>query len=174
MRTVNQEVIDLATTELTYLPSAEQRRAKSSFWSRFNDNPICDPSEISLAIALRFVADGRLSRWWSQDGFKEWFRNGEEFRHRVEYLAHLALDALENVLIDPKAQGSARVNAAKLLMEVARKMPARGAVEKYLDEKIAEMDKKQLEEFISKRTKLLRTATEPTTDLPTSSAPTAE
>lgn len=154
------EVIELAAGELTYLPTPEQRKSKSAFWVRFNENPICEPAEISLSIALRFAGDSRLSRWWSQEGFKEWFRNQEEFRQRLEYLVNLSLDSLENVLIDPKAQSSAKVNAAKLLMEVARKMPPRGAVEKYLDEKIAEMDRKQLEEYIAKKTKVLRPVTE--------------
>lgn len=149
------EVISLGASELTYLPTPDQRKAKSAFWARFNENPICEPSDISLTTAERLAGDRRLSRWWSQEGFKEWFRNQDEFRQRLEYLVNLSLDSLEYVLADPKAQSSAKVNAAKLLMEVARKMPPKHAVEKYLDEKIAEMDRKQLEDFISKRAKLL-------------------
>lgn len=160
------EVIDLAVTELTYLPTPEQRKAKSAFWARFHENPICDPQDISINVALKIGGDGRLSKWWSEPGFKEWFRNADEFRQRLEYLVNLSLDTLEHVLVDPKAQGSAKVNAAKLLMEVARKMPPKGATERYLDEKVGEMDKRQLEDFISKRTKLLpiRTLTEDNTD----------
>lgn len=149
------EVIDLAVNELTYLPSPEQRKAKSGFWARFHENPLCDAQDITLAMALKVGGDGRVSRWWSEPGFRDWFRNADEFRQRLEYLVNLSLDTLEHVLVDPKAQGSAKVNAAKLLMEVARKMPPKGTTERYLDEKIAEMDRKQLEEYISKKTKLL-------------------
>lgn len=157
------EILEIVSNELTYLPSPEQRKSKSSFWVRFNDNPICEPQDISLQLALQFVDDSRLSKWWSQDGFKEWFRNRDEFRQRIEYLAHLSLDTLESVLIDPMSQSSAKVNAAKLLMEVARKMPPKQAVEQYLDQKIAEMDRKQLEEFVKSRMKLLTPATDPLT-----------
>ncbi len=149
------EAFEIVASELTYMPSPEQRKAKSAFWARFNDNPICDPQDISLAIALQFANDERLSRWWSQSGFKEWFRNRDEFRQRVEYLVHQALDSLEYVLVDPKAQASAKVNAAKLLMEVARKMPQKQVAEQYLDEKIGQMSKQQLQEYIRKSTKLL-------------------
>lgn len=165
------QVLELATSELTYLPTPEQRKAKSGFWAKWQENPLCDPADISLALALRFGGDTRLSRWWGQEGFADWFRNADEFRQRIEYLANLSLDSLEFVLVDPKAQSSAKVNAAKLLMELARKMPSRAAVEKYMDEKIAEMDKKQLEEYISKRARILPMppSTEELTDSATSS-----
>lgn len=149
------EILEIATSELTYLPTPEQRKAKSAFWARFNENPICDPSQISLSIALRFAGDNRISRWWPQTGFREWFQNSDEFRQRLEYLANLALDSIEHILADPRAQASAKVTAAKLVMEVARKMPPKHQAEKYADEKIGEMDRKQLEEFISRRISLL-------------------
>jgi ABC-type branched-subunit amino acid transport system ATPase component len=111
---------------------------------------------------LRFGASGAISRWWSLPGFKEWFRNADEFRQRLEYLANLSLDALEYVLVDPKAQSSAKVNAAKLLMEVARKMPSKVAQERFLDEAIAGMSAKQLEEFVQKKSQQLLPTAPPT------------
>lgn len=168
------EIIGLAADELTYIPTPEQRKAKSAFWTRFHENPLCEPADISLSLALQLAGDGRLSRWWSDPGFSEWFRNADEFRQRLEYLANLSLDTLEYVLVDPKAQSSAKVNAAKLLMEAARKMPSKGAVEKYLDEKIAEMDRKQLEEYISKKTRLLGVSNPLPTESGTNSVDRAE
>ncbi len=144
--------LEIVASELTYIPSGEQRKSKSAFWARFNDNPLCEPQDITLAIALQFCNDERLTKWWPQDGFKEWFRNRDEFRQRVEYLVHQALDSLEYVLVDPKAQASAKVNAAKLLMEVARKMPQKNQAEQFLDEKISSMSRKELEEYIKSRT----------------------
>lgn len=151
------EILEIAASEMTYLPSPEQRRAKSAFWTRFNDNPICAPADISLPLALRYINDERLTRWWPQAGFADWFRNADEFRQRIEYLVHLSLDTLENVLVDQAAQASAKVNAAKLLMEVAQKMPKR-AVTEMLDDAIAKMDRKQLEEYVRARTKLVSSA----------------
>ena len=153
------EIIDIAATELTYLPSPEQRKAKSAFWARWSENPLCEPQDISLALAARFTgSDRRLDRWWSQPGFREWFINQDEFRQRLEYLANLALDQAEEILAAPmeiKGIAGAKVNAMKLILEAARKMPSRREVDKYLDEKIASMNKTELEEFIRKQSRKL-------------------
>lgn len=149
------EVLDYVASELTFLPSYEQRKAKSAFWARFNENPMCEPADISLAMASRFTGDNRVSKWWNQDGFRDWFINRDEFRQRLEHLANLTLDMFEEILSDRKASAGARVSAGKVVMEVARKMPPRHSTEKFMDEKIGEMDRKQLEEFISRRISLL-------------------
>lgn len=146
--------IEIMANDLTYLPTHEQRKLKSAFWVRFNENPLCEPQDISLSVIDRIVHDNRTAKWWSQAGFKEWFRNQEEFRERVESMAHLALDTLMTILVtdDPKTS-SARVNAAKLLLEVARKLPSRTQPqEKFSDDKIANMDKKQLDAYIARHT----------------------
>lgn len=150
-------VIEVLANDLTYLPNYEQRKVKSAFWTRFSENPICEPRDITVSVVSRFVNDSRMEGWWSTPGFKEWFRNQEEFRERVESMAHLALDTLMSILIteDPK-MSTARVNAAKLLLEVGRKLPSRTApTEKYVDARIAEMDKKQLDAYIEKQLRLV-------------------
>lgn len=146
----NQDALVEVITDLTYLPSVEQRRAKESFWARFSDNPFCSPEEISLSDVQRVLGDSRVDRWWREDGFSAWFRNREEFRERVEYLVHLALDTIEKVMIDPEEKGAAKVNAAKLMMEVGRKMPPKSVREVYKDDKINKMDAADLEEYIKR------------------------
>lgn len=146
------KAVEIMANDLTYLPTHEQRKVKSAFWVRFNENPLCEPQDISLSVIDRIVHDTRTSKWWAQAGFKEWFRNQEEFRERVESMAHLALDTLMVILVtdDPKTS-SARVNAAKLLLEVARKLPSRTQTQdKFADEKISSMDRKQLDAYIAK------------------------
>lgn len=149
-------VLEIIANDLTYIPSPEQRRLKQAFWARFNDNPTCDPRQITKSIVEAFAPDYRLDRWWPQAGFKEWFQNREEFREEVDSLVFLALDRLKRILIseDPK-MASAQVNAAKLLMDVGKKMPRVGPMEKFADEKIAAMNAKELEAYISKSMKLL-------------------
>ena len=149
------DVVDIVTSELTYLPSIDQKKAKSAFWSRFQDNPLCDPSQVSLAIALQFVNESRLERWWKIVGFREWFCNQNEFRDRMEYLSNKILDSLEYILDDPKANANAKVSAAKLIMEAAKKMPTKNTKEAFLDEKVSQMDKKELQEFIKKQVQFL-------------------
>lgn len=151
------KTLEIIANDITYIPNDQQRKLKSAFWTRFNENPICEPQDVTVAIIQRVAQDGRLEKWWSQAGFKEWFRNQEEFRERVESMAHLALDTLMVILVtdDPK-MSSARVNAAKLLLEMARKLPSRTeSKEKYADEKISGMSKKQLDAYIARHMQLL-------------------
>lgn len=145
--------IEIVVAELVYNPSEEQRKLKSAFWLRFNDAPYCDPRSITLAVAQKLVPDKRLDRWWSINGFREWFSNAEEWRERAENLAHLALNAIEQVLRsdDPKAV-NAKVNAAKLVLEATSKMPHKGIKEVYVDDKIGKMNRNQLEEYIRRNT----------------------
>lgn len=150
-------VLEVLSNDLTYMPSHEQRKLKSAFWLRFNDNPVCEPGEISVSVIQRVASDSRLEKWWSQPGFKEWFRNQEEFRERVESMAHLALDTLMDILVtDDPRQTSSKVAAAKLLLEVGRKLPSKTqSTDKFIDQRIGEMDKKQLDAYIARQISLL-------------------
>lgn len=148
-------LVEVLTSDLTYLPNHEQRKTKESFWIRFNENPLCDAQDVTLSVALSVVGDGRLDRWWSHPGFKEWFRNQEEFREAAAALAHLAMDTIREILINSDAQPGARVNAAKLAFEIARKMPQKQSDAKYLDDLVGKMDKRQLESYLAKNKHLL-------------------
>lgn len=146
------KLVDLIS-DITYVPSPEQRKVKEGFWRRFSDNPLCDPAHVTLADVSRLIPnESRLDRWWKEPGFSAWFKNQEEFRERVNYLAQLALGTLEDILINPDEKGMAKVNASKLIMEVARKMPPRQVKEVYVDEKIGKMGRKELEEYIKRNT----------------------
>lgn len=153
------KVIELIVNDITYLPSYEQRKSKSAFWLRWQqlEIPPCDPRDITLTVAQQLVTEPKLDRWWGEPGFSAWFRNAEEFRERVEFLANLALDAVTDILVseDPK-MASAKVNAAKLMLEVARKMPKKeAAAPAYADKKIQDMTREELEKYIAARTALL-------------------
>lgn len=147
-------------------PTDAQRQAKSRFWATFSDGTIAPPSPIDSASARRYSGDHRVTQWWSLPGFEDWFTNSEEFRDRVEFLGHLALDNVETILRNPEANVTAKINAIRILFEIGGKFPGKGAgAEKYVDEKIAEMDRKQLEEFITKQVRRLPTAARPDGDI---------
>ena len=138
------------STELLFKPMPQQRQAKATFWTFVNDSMGgLSPEDITLAKALQITNDNRLNKWWKVPGFSEWFSNKDEFRQRLEYLANLALDKVEDIILadDPKLT-SAQVNIIKCLMEVAGKVPARVKEVKYLDEAVSRMDKRQLEAFL--------------------------
>lgn len=164
MSSTQDKIVEIFTSDLTYLPTPEQRKVKSALWARFAENPLGDPSGMSLASVQKLVNDRRIDRWWPVPGFRDWLLNREEFRERVEYLANLALDSLEGILANPEEKGMAKVNASKLLMEIARKMPPKHVKEIYSDKRIGEMDTKQLEEYIRRHTPMLVAADNPEGD----------
>jgi len=141
-----------AVIDDTFLPNPKQRQSKSTFWAMYAENPLFSPDSISMEEAYRVTKIPSIKRWWNLPGFKDWFLNKDEYRQRLEYLAHLALDTAEEILLDRDTQASARVNMAKLIIEAANKMPNKYAKQQYLDETISKMEPKQLEEYISRMT----------------------
>ncbi len=152
------EVLKTATEELSFRPTDAQIRAKSQFWQRFSENPICDASQIDLPSVLQLVNDSRMNRWWSMSGFQAWFCNQGEWRELMETTAYKALQKLDEIISMP-SEGKivgAQVNAIKLLFEAGRKMPPRQAPkQEYLDGKVAGMSSIQLKEFLHKNRAIL-------------------
>jgi len=150
------KILAAASQDITFDPTPEMRRAKAAFWSGVEDgDTITLSSPLTLAAATALGADKKLARWWGIPGFAEWWQNKNEFKQRVEYLAQLALDSLEEIVTDPNASTTARVNSAKLLLDVANKMPKKTAEEVPADTKLASMSRTQLEEYIQTRMKYL-------------------
>lgn len=149
-------LVNESTDVLVYKPTADQRRAKSAFWSHFTGEGATQvPTVPTLASALSLGGDRRISDWWKDQSFIDWFSNSDEFRQRLEYLTTLALDAAEDILTSKDAPAAAKVNMAKLVMEAAGKGAKDTAKEKYADERIAQMDRMQLEEYIRKSMRIL-------------------
>jgi hypothetical protein len=145
------KTFDAIIEDITFLPSPEQRKNKAAFWASYADNPMASSDNVTLALALQTTKEPRLRRWWPVPGFSEWYSNKDEFRQRLEYLANLGLDTIEDILLDPEANANARMNAAKLMLEAASKMPNKWNQEKFLDEHIQKMGQQELESWIAKR-----------------------
>lgn len=160
----NANILAELVGDLTFLPSPEQRKTKSAYWTLRADSPL-NSDQITLPEAQQVTGEGRLRKWWSLPGFPEWFANREEFRQRVEYLANLALDTAEEILLDRNINANARVQMAKLVIEAANRMPQKYQKELYVDEKVSQMGKKELEEYI-RRASLLLTPTPPEVAVP--------
>jgi len=147
------KILAAASTDLTFAPTPDMRRAKAAFWHRVADAPALDSGPVTLAAAQQFGTDKRLSKWWTLPGFAEWFQNKEEFRERLEYLADIALDSLEQVLTDPDSNPSAKVASAKLVLEAASKMPKKEADAPA--SRLETMSRGELEDYVRKNLKFL-------------------
>lgn len=154
------KVLAAAAQDVVFSPTADMRRAKAAFWSNLSDHPLGDGDSLSLTAAKELGADPRLSKWWTLPGFQEWWQNKQEFKQRLEYLAQLALDSLEQVLGDPDSNATAKINAARLVMDAANKMPKPSSSQDNLDQKLASMSRAELESFVRSRVKYLTPPTE--------------
>lgn len=153
------KILAAASTDLTFAPTPDMRRAKAAFWHRVADAPLFDGGPVTLVAAQQFGTDKRLSKWWTLPGFAEWFQNKEEFRERLEYLADIALDSLEQVLTDPDSNPSAKVASAKLVLEAASKMPKKEADAPA--SRLETMSRGELEDYVRKNLKFLTADTPP-------------
>jgi hypothetical protein len=147
----NTERVAQVMDDLLFCPSPDQRQVKAAFWAKYQQAPLISMDKVTASFVQKLIPDSRLPRWWSLYGFKEWFLNEDEFKQRLEYLAHLALDRMEAILTDPDANNSAQVNAAKLVFEAASKMPQKWQKTLYLDDHVQKMDQAQLEQFIRQK-----------------------
>lgn len=151
------KILAAASTDLTFAPTPDMRRAKAAFWHRFSEGPMVASDTITLASVQQVATDKRLAKWWSLPGFQEWFQNKEEFRERLEYLADIALDSLEQVLTDPDSNPSAKVASAKLVLEAASKMPKKEA--ETPTTRLEAMSRTELEDYVRKNLKFLTSDT---------------
>ena len=140
--------------EVIFVPTPSMRAAKARYTVAQADNPLLSGDSPTLAMVQQYVPDDRLRRWWAVPGFREWFTNSSEWKERVEYLADSALSVLEEILMDGDEKGAVRINAGKLILEASGKVGKKkddGEGRRFSDEEINKMNKKQLEEFFSRR-----------------------
>lgn len=154
MSSDTHKIVELIESDLNYMPNWQQRRLKSAFWTRWRDNPLVDPTRLSLNAVQAVVGDSRLDRWWREPGFKQWFTNQEEWREEAESLVFTALDTLRNIMTDDRAPAAARVAASVKMLELARKMPSKADTvpANQVEKKIAQMSKEELIEYIRANT----------------------
>jgi hypothetical protein len=152
-----------------FSPTAMHRKWKIKFWSRFVPNPLTDVNNITIYDIDEIIRDSRISKYWGNQGFKDWFLNTDENREKLEYLFQVSLEVAEEILFDPEANTSAKVNMVKVLAELANKFPSKNATERFVDDEINKMSESQLKAYLERRgvtsrtTKALETIQVPAT-----------
>lgn len=136
--------------QVIFTPTPRQAKVKAQFWSRFQPGPFASPSSLTLPAIQEVVNVPSMKEWWHLDGFQAWFLNREEAREKLEYLFMKALETAEDILDNPEAQASAKVNMIKVIGELANKFPSRWQ-EKFADEDINRMSEAQLKAYLEKQ-----------------------
>lgn len=145
------DALAAAQQDLIFVPNPAQRKAKARFWSHYEQFGAAGPDK---QTALQITREPAINRWWALPGFQEWFRNEDESKERLRYLWEIALDAAEEILLNPDTQPSARVNMIKIIGNLAGKEPDKGEP-KFLDTEIQKMDSQRLLDYVKKHAKKL-------------------
>lgn len=135
--------------ELFFQPTAGLRALKAKFLVRIQDNPLIEYETLSKDALKRLTQQkAAIDANWDKPGFKEWLFNRDENRERLEQLFTTALDAIERVLLsDDVKTASAKINALKVIGELANKFPKQGDKEK---DPLSNMNRQELENFLEK------------------------
>ena len=101
-----------APSEGIFSPSTDQIRTKAVYHTRTNSE------DTTLAHAITVTGDSRLRRWWSES-FSTWFFNNSAFEEELEGLVQEIPKTLRDILADDGPQLSTKLNAVKLIGELA-------------------------------------------------------
>lgn len=145
---LDRKLEDLMST-VVFIPDDTHLRLKAAFYAVFDENPTCDPADITAAQIASITGSGKVFEFWHLPGFKEWFQNSNELKQQINYVLYDAIRAAHEIIksSDPKT-ASARIKAVELMFKIADKMPKQYSKVEYKDKKIGDMNEKQLREFI--------------------------
>jgi hypothetical protein len=108
--------------ELLLNVNEEMRLTKTKFWRAMNVNPICDPDHVTLNAALQLTGEDKLQSWWKKPGFIKWFCQGDEFETKLSAARFQAIDTLMDIMANVDSPASARVAAAKQVMDHSKQV----------------------------------------------------
>lgn len=135
--------------EVDFTPVDNDYALKAKFWSRARNSGVSSGDEITLAAAMEIIQDQRLPKRWKVEGFKEWFLDDQSFDADVLEMCYKLPQYAKDILEDPNAQASAKVNILKLMAEIGRKMPAKSKEVIFADKTVQKMDEAQLTKLIA-------------------------
>lgn len=141
------ETVSTVFEEVAFIPSRSHKEVKAKLLARLEDNPITDIDSITCSAVVSITKDSRINHWWTIPGFKEWFKDKDEFRVGLSVAANNALAVLEEVAQNDLAPPSSRVAAAKILLEQHAKLAPKTS-EEFADERLAKLSEGKLDAII--------------------------
>ncbi len=111
-----------ASEYLGYEPTPGQRLVKSKFWQVWREDPSIDSSSVDASYVASRIDAPSIRKWWSDDGFREWFLGREEFRARADAAVNMWLDHAIRMLASGALQDKDFINLGKLLADMGGKL----------------------------------------------------
>lgn len=147
-KTDSKTIAQIIESAAIYRPTPDMRLIKAEFHTALVNGPT--PERITAAFAVQITDRSVIEKWWSLDGFRDWFLDNNAFENRAEAYANSALEVAHEIAVTGTRDGD-RLAAAKLLMDIAGKIKKAAPEIRYLDESIPD-DPAKLDEYIAKAT----------------------
>lgn len=150
----NNQLAEL-TAAVLWTPTPGQRKAKARIMVALEENPVLSIDSLTCAQATE-LGKYSFGNVWNEPGFRQWLTGSREFKERVEYLTHLALDKAEDLLMnDSEKLAGAQVSLIGKVAELANKMPSRNNTDNDPTEQFSKMSKEQLMSWLAEQAKQL-------------------
>lgn len=140
--------LTLIAGSAVFTPSNRQIRARNRF---YDEHPGELPPDLSAAAYVEMGAPQALLKWWGTAGFSEWWSSPQWEKEESQRILYAAMQTVARILGDTDLPAQVQLGAAKEAREIYSKLNTTKE-QRFADESIAEMDRKQLEEYIKRNT----------------------
>ena len=128
-----------------------QREAKARFWLALGDNYLGDASQLGMPEVVAKAGTQNVRVWLEDAEFEIWFFRPDCPQVILRAAADSAVTALWGILENLEEKASAKIAAAKIILEYGGFAPAKTKIVKYKDEEIDKLSPEELDKFIADR-----------------------
>lgn len=93
-----------------FVPSDDQKRLKTMFWSRWKMGPVRTSDEITAASIAQITDTTVVEQWWKDAEFKVWFKNENSVSEEIDHNANIAIETMRQLMYNDNP--SIRLKAA--------------------------------------------------------------
>lgn len=97
--------------DMTFVPTPNMMKVKAKFYTNWHGMKMPTQADV-----MQITGVSTVKNWWTHPGFKDWFFNRDSVYTQLTYLKDLALKTAEDLLRDPDANSSAKVNMVKTIL----------------------------------------------------------
>ena len=134
----------LSLVKSVYKPSITERKIKAAYWQIVSEGP---SRKHSIEAAAELLGEPSLLSKAQNAAFVNWFFNEKELAERLKSLAGLALDVVEEILVDQDGRNADRLKAVALVNDLV-KATAPKVETKFADKFINDMSEDDIQKFL--------------------------
>ena len=142
--------VALSVSEIIYVPRQAQRELKARYWEAWKEDPTVEAHLVTPAAIIEETGDGRITKWWSKVGFKDWFLNQETFLYKTIANGERGLEIIQELMEDENLNPALRLKAAQISVDSLVKLRERTAVEKFADAELNKLSADELDDRIKR------------------------